>query len=460
MRATASRGLGGVRRRRSPEASAATPIAGRARVTRFVTDDLAPGARGDVGAALTRPVHDVVVIGAGPAGCAVAARLHQHGIRDVVVLDRYRFPRDKPCGGGLTGHAEEAFAALDLVLDVPHLASPTARVRFGGFVRTVTMGRPVHVIRREELDASLVAQVRAKGVEIVEGEAAQALVVDADRVTVTTDRRTLAARVVVGADGAASVVRRHLTGNAKPLPHRLFRAELTIDAAGWDDAMLYDFTPMLRGVRGYLWVFPVPGGRVNVGIMHYPAFRLGGPALIEALRVGLAEVGIDLPARRAHGWPAWGYHPRAPVAAPRLVTVGDAAGIDGLTGEGIAVAMEHALIAGDTVARGLATGDVTFRGYRRALRRAVVGRELALDRWLARLLYQGGDGWRRWMSLVLFDPDVLEMYAARVSGSEVLADQKPRLYAALARHLVRSRSRRRQLRDAALQVPVSSASLS
>ena len=47
---------------------------------------------------------DAIVVGAGPAGAAVAARLHQHGLRDVLVLDRYAFPREKPCGGGLTGH--------------------------------------------------------------------------------------------------------------------------------------------------------------------------------------------------------------------------------------------------------------------------------------------------------------------------------------------------------------------
>ena len=101
-------------------------------------------------------VHDVVIVGAGPAGAAVAARLHQHGVRDVVVLDRYDFPRDKPCGGGLTGHIDEALAAVDLRLTVPSVASPAATVRFGSFERTVTMGRPVRVIRRVEFDASLV----------------------------------------------------------------------------------------------------------------------------------------------------------------------------------------------------------------------------------------------------------------------------------------------------------------
>ena len=100
-------------------------------------------------------IHDVVVIGAGPAGAATAARLHQQGVRDVLVLERYELPRDKPCGGGLTGHIDQALAALDLELTVPFVPSPAARVRFGSFERTVTMARPVQVIRRIEFDQRL-----------------------------------------------------------------------------------------------------------------------------------------------------------------------------------------------------------------------------------------------------------------------------------------------------------------
>ncbi|MEZ4402846.1 MAG: NAD(P)/FAD-dependent oxidoreductase [Kofleriaceae bacterium] len=393
-------------------------------------------------------VHDVIVVGAGPAGAAVAARLHQHGVADVVVLDRYPFPRDKPCGGGLTGHIDEALAALDLRLTVPALASPSATVRFGRFTRTVTMGRPVQVIRRIEFDASLVEQIQARGIEVRTGVTVDDVAVASDRVRLALGGGgELAARVVVGADGAASVVRKHLTGNAKALPHRLFMAELL--GAKADDAMVYDFTPMVDGLRGYLWQFPVAGGRQNVGLMHYPSSRRGGPELLRLLARHLEPHGVTLPAKGARGWPVWGYHPAAPVSAPRLVTVGDAAGIDGLTGEGIAVAMEQAQVAGDAVARALATDDVAFHGYRKALRRAVVGRELALDRHLARLLYQAGPGWQRWLSLVLFDPDVLEMYAARVAGTEVLADQKVRLWSALVRHGLAAGRRRRELTAAA-----------
>ena len=61
------------------------------------------------------------------------------------------------------------------------------------------------------------------------------------------------------------------------------------------------------------------------------------------------------------------------------------------------------------------------------------------------MLYQRGDRWREWMALVLFDPDVLDMYAARVSGSQVLADQKVRLARAMLRHVAKRGRRLREL---------------
>lgn len=388
--------------------------------------------------------YDVIIAGAGPAGVAVAARLAQAGLAGrVLVLDRYRFPRDKPCGGALTGHMGPVMKELGLELRVDHVPCPDAVVRCGSFERRVQMGQSVDVIRREEFDADLVAQARELGVEVVEEEGLKSYEVVGDGVTVqTTKKRTLRAKVLVGADGAASKVRKQILENAKEIPHRLFVAELNVPAPkDFATSMVYDFGLMKKGLCGYVWLFPAPGNRLNVGLMHYPNPKknLSGRELIELLRVGLAPYGVELPEKSAKGWPVWGYHPDAQISSERVLTVGDAAGIDGLTGEGIAVAMEQAVVAGDRIAAALESGSFGFGEYKRLIRKATVGRELALDRWLAKLLY-GTKRWQDWLALVLLDERVLEMYARRVDGTEVLADQKLRLYGALCRHaLVRGR---------------------
>jgi menaquinone-9 beta-reductase len=395
-----------------------------------------------------------VIAGAGPAGVATAVALVRQGVVPagrVLVLDKARFPRAKPCGGGLTGHALSAMAQLGLALRVASVPAAEGEVVYGRVRKTVRLGRPVHVVRREDFDADLVAQARTLGVDVREGEGLASFAVGGGGVDVTTSAGGKhRGRVLVGADGVASLVRKHLLaqsprGQRQPL--RLARLELPAPR-DLPPRMVYDFSPFAGGLRGYVWLFPVPGGRVNVGIMHYPASELGGRALDQLLGDCLARHGITLPGP-ARGWPAWGYDGRAPVSAPHLLTVGDAAGIDALTGEGIAVGLESGPIAAAAIGHALARGDFRFRGYRGALRRAVVGRELTLDGRLARLLY-GSRGYHAWLGLVLYDRRMLELYAARVSGSEVLADRKLALVGTLARHLVLGRGRAQRLaREAA-----------
>jgi geranylgeranyl reductase family protein len=387
----------------------------------------------------------VAIAGAGPAGvaCAVALRRADPSL-EVVAFDRARFPRSKPCGGGLTGHAEQAMRALGLELTVPSEAAGRARVTFGELEREVALARPVRVVRREEFDASLVEQARDAGVEVHEGAPLETFETAHGGVALRSGGRAFRARVLVGADGVGSQVRKHLHGGERGVPIRLFRLELPARKPWPRDLMLYDFSPMRDGLRGYLWVFPAPGGRLNVGLMHSPTLPLSGAQLTAMLGRHLERFGVTLEGA-PRGWPAWGYLPSARVSGERLLLVGDAAGIDALTGEGIAVGLEEGPVAARAILDALATGDFAFAGYRRALRRATVGRELALDRWLAWLLY-GTKSWRRWLAFVLTDEKMLDLYAARVCGSVILADRKRELVGALLRQL----SRRRTVGSAAL----------
>lgn len=391
---------------------------------------------------------EVVIAGAGPAGIAVGTALiaREPALAGrVVCFDKARFPRDKPCGGGLTGHAHAALDALGLAVRVPKVPCRAGRIAYGTVTSDVDMQRPVDVVRRVELDADLVEQARDRGLEVQQGEGISAHAVDGPAASVrvtTSSGRTLTTRVLVGADGAGSRVRKALAADRRR-PLRLFQTEIPMPAhlqSTLSDRMVYDFSAMDAGLRGYVWLFPAAGDRLNVGAMHYPSRNLSGAEIERLLRVSLADrYGITLP-DGARGWPAWRYRSGARVAAAHVLCVGDAAGIDALTGEGIAVGLEHGPVAADAIVRALSSGDYAFADYSRAIRRAVVGRELALDGRLAAMLY-APRAFKLWLSLILFDRRMQQLYAARVSGADVLADRKLALVAALGRHALSARAR-------------------
>src|SRR4051794_1703464 len=115
--------------------------------------------------------YDVIVVGAGPAGCAAAAAVRQAdpGLA-VLVVDRADFPRDKACGDGIAYEATEALADLDF--EMPTLLAGTQGLRLltvrspGGIEVRRDMRRQVRVIPRTLFDARLVADLRRRGVEI------------------------------------------------------------------------------------------------------------------------------------------------------------------------------------------------------------------------------------------------------------------------------------------------------
>ena len=377
---------------------------------------------------------DVVIAGAGPAGLACALRLRRRGHgAGVLVVDRARFPRPKVCGGGLTGRVAEALRLLGLERRVAAFAALRGEVRYGRFRHGVVLRRPVEIVERGDFDADLLAQARAAGVEVREGEALTDFDVAGGAVTVHTDAATYRARVLVGADGVGSLVRRRLV-EGRPSPIRLVQVEVPAPPAS-GDAIVFDFTPMRFGLCGYAWIFPMPGGKLNAGLLHHARGDHDGLDDIDLgalLRRTLASYGVEASAP-PRSWPLWGYDATQRAAVPHVLLCGDALGVNALSGEGISPALWQGIMAADAAHDGLERGDLGFGDYAGAVRRATVGRDLNLDCRLAAMLY-GASGRTRWLPLLLFDDEMLELYAARVAGATILADEKPKLVKALVRH--------------------------
>lgn len=305
---------------------------------------------------------DVLVIGGGPAGAAAAAAAGRAGL-SVALHDRAAFPRDKTCGDGLTADALRRLEALGLDPSVVEGWERVAEVVLHSpSGREVPLpipadGQFIAVAPRLTLDAAVLDLARAAGVKVCEGSALTDLHHEADAVVARFgDGDMVRARWVVAADGAYSPARRMLTPGREPQMGRFhaFRQYFS----GVDDRRLHViFEPDL--LPGYIWVFPLAGGRANVGfgVVREPGVRTRYLAqlwreILERPRVR-AILGDAVADGKHTAWPIPAALAPGDLAYGRVLFAGDAAAVtDPMTGEGIA----QALATGEAAARSIALG--------------------------------------------------------------------------------------------------------
>ena len=309
---------------------------------------------------------DVLIVGGGPAGSACAAALVAGG-RDVLVLDRQAFPRDKPCAGWIT---PEVVARLGLRLDeygATHTLQPISRFRIGrigGRAVDVDYGEPVsYGIRRCEFDSEL---LRRSGARTRLAEA----VTDVRREGrdwVLSGR--FAAPLLVGAGGHFCPVARRLgAGRDEPVLAR--EVEFRLEGPSLDGCRVEPERPELYftpDLRGYGWCFR-KGSYLNVGLGRRD--REGLPQHVEAFLDWLVAAGRIAPAPRA-GWRGHAYLVREGtarrLAADGALLVGDAAGLAAAaSGEGILSAIVSGQLAAEAITESRGAVDESPLGARYA----------------------------------------------------------------------------------------------
>ena len=348
--------------------------------------------------------HDVIVVGAGPAGATAAQVLGARG-RDVLVVDKATFPRDKLCGGLVTWKTtallDRVFgASLSRMQEDGTLDYSTREYEVffdGDTVKRGHAARPYHFANRRQYDAHLFETATSHpSVEARTGTGVVGVDPEEGAVTLETGE-TITASYVVGADGVHSRVRQAMesTGRLKTTD---WSQNLAIATEAYIPREEIDLSTDRLLVHlgfvdwGYGWVFPNTD-RLVIGVGGLN--RKNDTSFRTLLDDYYDRLGVDADASEAKGHPIpFGNYLTDPTAGDALL-VGDAAGfVHAMSGEGIFYGQRSGELCGYAIDEALSRGSDPAPLYRAYLDDHVLS-ELRLSKLVRPLLWGGPNALRR-----------------------------------------------------------------
>jgi geranylgeranyl reductase family protein len=319
-------------------------------------------------------IHDVAVVGGGPAGMAAAIGAARQGL-SVVLLEREALPHDKACGEGVMPPGVAVLERLGVLDRIPSSEmAPLHGIRYvqedGRALEGRLPGAGGLGIRRTALSRALLEQAVATGVDVRARTGARAHRRESDSVAVETDGGTVRARILVAADGLHSPLRRAEGLDTSVRGPRRFGLRQHFARAPWTDFVEVHLS---EGAEAYV----TPSGPTRVGVAFLWSEGAADP------RSGLSELLGRFPDLRRHlrgvsaeseprGAGPFRQHARA-LVRDRFVLLGDAAGyVDAITGEGISLALVCAEALAGCLPEAVRTGGSAreFAPYRHTAHRA------------------------------------------------------------------------------------------
>lgn len=358
----------------------------------------------------TKIEFDIIIVGAGPAGCTTAYQLSGKGLK-IALIDKDVFPRDKICGDGLSPDVINQLNRINPALAENFQKLPQKKgwsgVRFFApnykhidisFKKKTQSASPAFVSKRMDFDYFFFKQVQdAPDIHLFQGHKITAIERLENEIIVTSDQQIFSGKVILGADGANSIVNRKLTDTKLEKHHHCAGVRQYysgVEEFPHDGIELHYYTDILPG---YFWIFALPNGQANVGLGMLSSE-------ISKRRVNLKEKLKDIienhpnikdrfanakPMEKIQGFGLPVGSRKVACSGDRFLLLGDAASlIDPLTGEGIGNAIRSGRIAADHLLKAFAKNrfDAAFnKQYDKEIYRKM-WTELRISTYIQRML--------------------------------------------------------------------------
>jgi geranylgeranyl reductase family protein len=218
--------------------------------------------------------YDVIIVGAGPAGCACAMALKNSGLR-IAIIDKHQFPRDKVCGDAIPGRAIKFLHEIDpqfaerLAAFTEKLSTRSTRCYYNNKQLDFTWTLQAYTVTREHFDNFLFASLKnSRDIHTLEGIAVSDIVRSTNGYTIiakNTNKR-FECTMLIGADGINGVTAKKLTARQMDRKHHVAGVRAYYSGVSDMDDTCTEVYFDKKYLPGYFWVFPIKGGMVNAGM--------------------------------------------------------------------------------------------------------------------------------------------------------------------------------------------------
>ena len=330
---------------------------------------------------------EIIIVGGGPAG--ISTWLHLNKIAPdlaskALLIEKEKYPRDKLCGGGLGGWTGYVLNKLDIKLDIPLLPISDTEFVYGEDKYTLHQSNSFRMVQRIEFDHLLAKNAVNRGLELHENESFIDLKQKGDNLSVITNKEIYDAKILIGADGALSNVRKKIRtskrGYLAPTLEIFHPSRPEHDPEYENKKITVDMTPIKENLQGYIWHVPCLRNEVPYighGIVDFRIYNNKPKANMKNIfykTLQKRKIKSKSDSWRSH--PIKWYSSDETISKDNILLVGDAAGIDPAFGGGIHFSLSYGDIACKEIFNAYDSEDFSFKNYKENINSHIVGKFL------------------------------------------------------------------------------------